>query len=198
MSRPTAAARRGGDGIRIDASELRELLATTKTVDKKLAAQLRKSIRKAAGTAVKEMQNTVRQPPPGGGRRSGSVTRTKTRTSRGVDFDGSETKVRERVTERSNVREAIARGITVSIKGGQRSAGVSIVASPKNLPARHRAMVKAYNTKTWRHPVFGRDEWVEQSGRPFFAISSAARDEIRRGVAAAMKVVQDALTVRGK
>jgi hypothetical protein len=93
------------------------------------------------------------------------------------------------------VRRAIAAGIKTQVMTSQRSNGVRISASGGSLGER-RAMLKALNSTTFRHPLFGdRDHWYEQQGRPYFGAvlkrhQSQMLDAIMKALEEASKAVQ--------
>lgn len=69
----------------------------------------------------------------------------------------------------AGLTRGLAAGTKVSIRTGVRTNGVSITTTGTKLPPEKRAMVKAFNQSTFRHPAFGnRDAWVNQAGRPYF------------------------------
>lgn len=69
----------------------------------------------------------------------------------------------------TGLRRGLAAGTKVSIRTGIRTTGVSITTTGTKLPAQKRAMVKAFNKPSFRHPAFGnREAWVTQEGRPYF------------------------------
>jgi hypothetical protein len=81
----------------------------------------------------------------------------------------------------------LARGTTVSVRSGTRSAGVSIRTSAKALPADKAPMVRAYNKPSFRRRVYGRDVWVEQKGRPYFgAVLDEHKEDMRVAVETAI------------
>lgn len=65
------------------------------------------------------------------------------------------------------LRAAIARATKVSIRTTGKRAGVAIRASKLGMPRGFRNAPKRLNAKGgWRHPVYGRDVWVSQLGKP--------------------------------
>lgn len=86
-------------------------------------------------------------------------------------------------------RAALAAGTKASVSFAKRGGSVRIVTSGSKLPAEHKAILAAYNMRSWRHPVFGnRDNWDDQAGLPYFygAVMSAGTREMRAGIEAAM------------
>ena len=67
------------------------------------------------------------------------------------------------------VREALIAGTRVAVSFSAKAAGARITTSGSKLPSGHEAMLKLYNSGSWRHPVFGdRANWVEEQGHPYF------------------------------
>ena len=91
----------------------------------------------------------------------------------------------------TGVRAALAAGTTVSISASARSAGVTIKTSPNRLPGNKRALAKAMNKPSFRHPVFG-NGWVSQAGNPYFGrVVGQHADEMRAGIERAMVTAAD-------
>ena len=94
-------------------------------------------------------------------------------------------------------RAALAAGTRAAVSFAKRGGSVRIVTSGSKLSAEHRALLAAYNTRSWRHPVFGnRDNWDDQAGRPYFygPIRKAGKKEMAEGIQAA---VNDAVRAMG-
>lgn len=94
---------------------------------------------------------------------------------------------------RTGLRAGIAAGVGIRInQGGSKGASVRIVATPNRLPANRAPMVKAFNQKSFRHPVFGnRFRWVRQEGRPYFGdVIYAHRGAIRTAIVRAVEQAQ--------
>lgn len=202
MGRPTATQRRGGadEFIRIDASELSNLLNAAKGFDAKLSRDLRRAIRDSGDEIVDAMKDVLDEPPPGklGRARYGKKTyrskngkKYKRRVIKSFDArDGG--RVRSR-----GMREAIKGAITTSIRTRKSEsrgsvASVKITANANKMPAGMAPMVKAYNTsKAFRHPVFGdEDTWAYQAGRPYFG-AVAFDPAMRRAMLARIKAALD-------
>lgn len=95
--------------------------------------------------------------------------------------------VRAEVGSSSGLRGAIAAGIGLKVMTGKR-AGVAVVASAKAMGPGQASLVRGWESKKgWRHPVFGKDEWIVQHGRPFFRRTILAQQpQVRAAVEAAM------------
>lgn len=161
--------RSSGD-YRIDAREFSELMNDVKAFDKDLGLRIRKNIRDAAKPIVKDMRKAVTAPQS---KRSGrnKGTRIRTRTVKGIDFDGTEfkDKVQETVDTNHRTSELVAKGITFRVSTGNAGGAVRFVSSSRALPEQRKAMSRALNKKSFRHPVFGDTKhWVTQEGRPYF------------------------------
>lgn len=168
----------GRPSFRVDARELSQLLNDAKAFDRDLGLRLRKNIRDAAKPVVKQMQETLvtgDSSSRGFGRlRKKSVRRA---VGRQQYFDKNG-KARTRTTyraekqlvyERVKVRQLIAEGISFRLSTGKAAASGKFVASASKMPDSRKALVKAFNKKSFRHPYFGdRDRWYEQEGRPYF------------------------------
>lgn len=129
----------GNTAWRVEADDFTRLMRDAKAFDRDLGLRLRRNIRAAAKPAVDDVKRTVLEPPPGD--RPGSV----------------------------GTRAAIAKGVSLRIGTGLKGGAVTITASARALPPKRKAMLRLYNKPGgWRHPVFGKDTWVHQQGRPYF------------------------------
>lgn len=94
-------------------------------------------------------------------------------------------------------RDAIAASLRTTVSFGKRTAGVKITANNSKLDPEHKGFVAAYNSKSLRHPVYGkRDVWVQQPSRPYFgaAITDALRGQLQELM---MKAVDEAVAATG-
>jgi hypothetical protein len=83
----------------------------------------------------------------------------------------------------------LSAGTRVSLSFSRTAAGVKIVTGSGGLGATHKGLLAAYNTETFRHPVFGNTHaWSEQHGRPYFGkvIEPLANKEMLREMRAAL------------
>lgn len=176
MSSKGAAARRGGrdEFVTVDASELRALIQRIKTVeDRKLKASMRKALKASADLAVEGVRKSVQDGVPArltaGGKRSRST----------------------------GLRADIARSTSASLLAGSDKGGgqVKVVANDRRLRPNHQGMAKAYNSRRFRHPVFGGKGWADQAGqenyfgrgvygkrREMLAKLQAAMDDVARQI----------------
>lgn len=152
--------------LRIEPGSLRRLIQASREWDKVTKREFRRGLREAALGSQRAAQASVRGPTPGNRRTS----------------DGS-------------VRAGLAGGVRTTIRSGRETAtgvkgeGVRVIASGSRLPDDKQAMVKAYMSKSWRHPVFGhRDRYVSQRGKDwFFRPMFAGQDRYRAAVLKALK-----------
>lgn len=93
------------------------------------------------------------------------------------------------------LREGLAKGTKTSIRGGSKTAGVSIVTTGVKLSAAKQAMTRAYNKRSFRHPVGGnRDVWVNQRGRPYFgAVLDEHKPDMQRAMEQALRDAADTI-----
>jgi hypothetical protein len=92
---------------------------------------------------------------------------------------------------RVGIRAGIAAGTKTTVATSKSAQGVRISSSSSALPAGHKPMLRAYNKAEFRHPVYGRDTWVSQSGRPFFGVVIKRHEEAMR--AAVLAALGDAV-----
>lgn len=181
----------GTEVVRVDARELNDLIKRLRQVEnKKLKARLRKALKDSAKPMVDAVQKKVLEDAPSGGaRRSGGrirYTKSRSRTVKGVT---------EQVSMRRTVRQGIAKGIGASLRASGNDAQLIITASPRFLGNR-APMLKAYNKRSFRHPLFGnRNYWHTQQGNPYFGDTIYNnRDEVVKRLAAAMEAVAKDIT----
>ena len=180
-----AAARKGGrdEFVTVDASELRALIQRIKTVeDRKLKASMRKALKASADLAVEGVREEILKPAPAkiDGRVLARFRRKKTTRTRS-----------------SGLRADIARATAASLLSGTDKGGgqVKVVANDRRLRRNHQGMAKAYNSRRFRHPVFGGKGWADQSGqenyfgrgvygkrREMLAKLQAAMDDVARQI----------------
>lgn len=159
--------------VNVEVRNLGQLLRDLKDFEPRLATALRREIRAAAKVAAKDVQAEVLKPPPARLLKVGQVRRRQ---------------------GPSGTRQAIARGVRVQIVTGQRANGVRIVSTGAGLPANRKPIVKAYNTRWFRHRVYGTDTWASQRGRPYFgSVIAAHREQVRRSVIRAVDQAAQAI-----
>lgn len=86
------------------------------------------------------------------------------------------------------LREAISRRIVTEARLSGRSTGAKVKAKRKGMPRSFEHAAKRLNRESFRHRVFGRDVWVQQTGKPrwFDDAMKANRDKWRAAVIEAM------------
>ena len=98
-----------------------------------------------------------------------------------------------------SLRRAVARRIKSEAKLSGRAVGVRVRA--RRTPAVRgfaNAPKRLNSPKGWRHPVFGRDQWVSQLGKPHYFDEplQGRRQEFRRAVIRAMDQAARRLRMR--
>lgn len=93
---------------------------------------------------------------------------------------------------RESLRRNIAKAVTVKVgTRGRKNTGVRVFINPKKMPDGRKGLVKHIEGTPgwtrWRHPVFGRDVWVNQGQNPFFT------DAVRPGERLAVEAVDNVL-----
>lgn len=168
------------------ADQLRELAARLAGCDKEVRAALTKGLRAAAKPVVAEIRAEVKGP---GGRStgSGSAARTAYRLSKSKSTRATAAASAER---RSGLRATIAAATGSSVTTGADRTNVTFRMKSSALPPDQRTLGKRWNmAKGWRHPVFGRDVYVQQTGRPYFdAVIRRNQPLLEAGVREAMAV----------
>lgn len=163
--------------VRVDVKDFTELFGKSSQVEPKLRAALRKRMRVAAMDAANDVKSAVQESSKDSG------------------------KGRHR-----GLRSGIASGIKVRVStaNSAKTVGITLVSSGSGLPADQKNLVRAYNKKSWRHPVFSHTEkarglrgtllrrkqavWVTQAGNPYFeAVIDKSKDKITAAVLAAME-----------
>ena len=93
----------------------------------------------------------------------------------------------------TGLRMAIAQGIRVTVMTGN-TAGIRITTAVSQMPEGKQKLVRAMDKQSFRHPIFGTDGWVEQSGRPYFAsVIYKHREDVSQEIQAAMQRALDSL-----
>ena len=147
------------------ADQLRELAARLAECDKEVRATLTKGLRAAAKPVVAQIRAEVKGP---GGRSTGSGAQARAayRLSRSRSTRATAAASAER---RSGLRATIAAATGSSVSTGADRTNVTFRMKSSQLPPTQRTLGKRWNmAKGWRHPVFGRPVYVQQTGRPYF------------------------------
>lgn len=105
------------------------------------------------------------------------------------------------VAEGPPLRASVARRIRPEVKLSGRAPGVRIKArKTENVRGFRNAPKRLNSPKGWRHPVWGRDVWVQQLGQPRFFDEpiERRRGEFRGAVVRAMHDTARRLSIRVK
>lgn len=169
-------------------SNLREIIANCKAVSPALARDLRRSLRQSGQEIIADQKTELSKPSRGMAVKTGQRLKMvggkggKKQYLRAVNVYKEQAAGRSRST---GMREAIKAGLKTRVVAGKTRSGVSIKAQR---PAGSKApMPAAWNSKVFRHKVFGTDEWVSQYGNPYWW------DPIKNGSAEAKKRIEQAI-----
>jgi hypothetical protein len=193
-SRSTRGGRGGPGAIDFDIkSNLRQLLTDLKEFDPQLATEVRKQLRHAGDDAIKAMGDILDA--DAGGVVTG-FTRITGRDSRGRMRLHMKDKVITREANRSRsrgTRAEIKAGLKMKVTAGKSRTTVRLATTKGDLRG-------AMNTRSWRHPTFGRGAWVEQPGTRYFNRgaygepgTSGTRERINASLQAAITVALAAI-----
>jgi hypothetical protein len=146
--------------VHVDAKDWYGLSQDIKRFDPALMRRLRKDLRSAGSEGVDGVREKLGESSPDGGPDTGRN------------------------------RSLLAAGTRVAISFAKRGGSVKITTTASQLPAEHKAILAAYNTKgMWRHPTFGEpNSWVAQLGRPYFygPVMKAGSKRMSKGIEAAI------------
>lgn len=133
--------------MRGDADQAKQLAALAKTLKttadgKRVLRDLRRELRKAATPMLKSVRTAaLGLPSQGENARRG----------------------------RDSLRRNLARSSRIKTSFSSRSAGVLVVTGPRGMPSGMQGLPPMVEGLIpWRHPNWGRDEWVRQAAMPFF------------------------------
>lgn len=163
----------GEEGARLEPGSLRKLLQASKTWDVVSRREMRAGLRAAASRGADAAKREVLGPPPGNGQHNRST----------------------------GLRTGLAGGVKISIRSGREAAdgtvkgeGVRVTTTGARLPSSQEPMVKAYMAKVFRHPVFGRRDFVEQKGKNwFYGPLMRNREEYQRAIVEAIEAAAEAI-----
>lgn len=166
---------RGDQGFQvvIDPAEWHRLKQELDRFDPALAKALRQRIRNAGMVAADAVKASLSKPSPSGG-------------SSPMDPE---------------VRAQLIAATRVSVSFGKKAAGAKIITGSNRLSTENKNLLKAYNKKLFRHPVFGdKEKWVAQEGRPYFgSVIQAALDRaLIKEIQAALADASAAIGARGR
>ena len=152
--------------ITIQAPEFARLKSEADKFDKAIVRSLRKRLKTMAQVGVDAVKASLAVDPPG-------------------DQPGT-----------AGSRDAVAAATRAVVSFSPRGGGVKITASNARLDPAHKGFVAAYEKKSLRHPVFGRNVFVDQPTRPYFgaSINNALEDRGQKEMKAA---IDDAVRAMG-
>jgi hypothetical protein len=170
------------------AEQLRALGARLAEADKSVGTELAKGLRAAAKPVVSAIRTEVKGE---GGRSTGAGARARAayRLSRSKSKRAT---AAASAAKRSGLRDTIAAAVGSSVSAGGNRTNLTFKMRSSQLPESQRTLGKRWNKAAgWRHPVYGHDVWVRQTGRPYFDKTIEANKEVlETGVRAAMVVPQ--------
>lgn len=188
-----------------DIAAFRNAAAAMAGAEKKVMAEVGKSLRSVAKPIVNEIRAQVRSS-KGSTQRgvhasavqrqlhvlskvkakgAGSIydPKTELRSERRIRS------VQRRLAKASSLRNQIAGATGSSVSASDKQVALAFRVRAGNLPPSQRKLPRRWDLPGgWRHPVFGnRNVWVQQVGNPYFRTTIAAsRDEVTTGVVTAM------------
>lgn len=180
--------------ITITSPNLRQVLAEVKQISPKLATNLRRNLRGVGDDIIKDQRSILSGPLPGNAVKTGqriATIKTKKGKSylRAVNVYKAESAKRARTT---GMRNRVKASLKTRVVSGTTRSGISIRAD-KSVGG---VMVKGWNKKVLRHPVFGnKEQFVSQFGQPYWW------EPIKRGQVdarqKALDAIDDALNGKG-
>lgn len=166
-----AARQRGGPDLAeltITSPNIREALARAKEIGPSIQRDLRRSLRGVGDDIIEDQKQILDGAKPGNARKAGmrvKVIRAKGKRKaylRTVNVYKPEAASRNRST---GMRKAVKASLKTRVVAGATRSGISIRAD-KSVGG---VMVKGWNKKVLRHPVFGNTEtYVTQYGQPYW------------------------------
>lgn len=181
--------------ITITSPNIREALARAKEIGPAVQRNLRRNLRGVGDEIIKDQRAILSGAKPGNARKAGMrVKRIQRKGSgkaylRAVNVYKAEAAGRSRST---GMRERIKASLKTRVVAGATRSGISIRADKST----GGVMVKGWNKKVLRHPVFGsRETFVTQFGQPYWwePIKRGQLDAREKALAA----INDALNGKG-
>lgn len=191
------------------------------TAAKPVIDEMRREVRgvKTTATYTGPRQTARQRNRPGGGQsaaraRADFATRNNT-VNLAEATDTGKRAISQRAWDRkrekaASLREQVAMGVRLANRKTGGNAGIIIRTSANRLPGDQKALPRAMNKGTWRHPLFGREtlkgkkkpeHWVEQTVKPAGWFSETAKRSVpkmRREVEQALDDAVMELAIRGR
>ncbi len=166
----------------VDTASLRSVLQALKSIDPKLATNLRRELRDAGDDiiAAQRAELTERAPKVAGRseswrlitpRRDKNGRTRKPYIARRVTYHAGET----RQGGDSELRQQISDGLRTRVITGANREGVEVKTTGPRIGGSN--MARVWQSKQFRHPVFGSEGWAVQFGHPYFF--GPVTDELR-------------------
>lgn len=179
----------------VDTASLRSVLQALKSIDPKLATNLRRELRDAGDDiiAAQRAELTERAPKVAGRseswrlivpKRDKNGRTRKPYLARRVTYHAGET----RQGGDSDLRQQISRGLRTRVLTGAKREGVEVKTTGPRIGGSN--MARVWQAKQFRHPVFGGTGWAVQFGHPYFF--GPVTDELRTRMQNRVKKAIDA------
>lgn len=181
--------------ITITSPNIREALAKAKEIGPAVQRNLRRNLRGVGDEIIKDQRAILSGAKPGNARKAGMRVKRVQRGGRGKAYLRAVNVYKAQAASRSRstgMRERIKAALKTRVVAGATRSGISIRADK----ATGGVMVKGWNKKVLRHPVFGsRETFVTQFGQPYWW------EPIKRGQLdareKALRAIDDALNGKG-
>jgi hypothetical protein len=153
--------------VEFDKQSLGELLGQLRDLPPEIRKGVRKELRTVGDGVIAAQRAILAGPLPAGVEKTGQSrkVRKSKRTGRFYVAKVNQYGDRERSgrARSTGLRDAISAGLVTRIVTGKTRSGINVRAQNKRAP-----MSTGWNSKLFRHPVFGQDAWVYQRGQPYF------------------------------
>ena len=183
----------------VDTASLRSVLQALKSIDPKLATNLRRELRDAGDDiiAAQRAELTERAPKVAGRSEGWRLITPKNRKTgktgkpylaRRVTYHAGET----RQGGDSDLRQQISRGLRTRVLTGAKREGVEVKTTGPRIGGSN--MARVWQAKQFRHPVFGGEGWAVQFGHPYFfgPVTDELRTRMQNRVKKALGAAVDA------
>lgn len=181
----------------VDTASLRSVLQALKSIDPKLATNLRRELRDAGDDiiAAQRAELTERAPKVAGRsedwrlitpKRDKNGRTRKPYLARRVTYHAGET----RQGGDSDLRQQISDGLRTRVITGAKREGVEVKTTGPRIGGSN--MARVWQSKQFRHPVFGGEGWAVQFGHPYFfgpvtdELRTRMQDRVKKAIDAAV------------